>query len=230
MNGVPVYDQRGAPYTRVWDGDGSGGNRIDIGAVEVQTFPLPSAVYGDYNADGVVDSSDYLLWRMTTGTTVTPYTGADGSGNGIVGPEDYDVWRVHYGDIVAFPTDFATASSASLASEPLTLAPSGNFVSQPVAMPALTVEQPTTVAPKTPFDFWRSTDTAKHARTLSPSKPTAIEPTHADALLAWLTPHGSIRAALSAEFDAALTDSADNASHHCEALDAAIASGIRTSM
>src|SRR5262249_51362402 len=48
VNGVPGYDQRGKPYTRVWDGDGAGGPRIDIGAVEVQTLPLPRAVYGDY--------------------------------------------------------------------------------------------------------------------------------------------------------------------------------------
>src|SRR5262249_21693161 len=29
---VPQYDQRGFPYTRVIDGDGDGGSRIDIGA------------------------------------------------------------------------------------------------------------------------------------------------------------------------------------------------------
>src|SRR4029078_8746771 len=54
VSGVPAYDQRGNPYTRVWDGNGAGGTRIDIGAAEVQTLPLPHAVYGDYNSDGAV--------------------------------------------------------------------------------------------------------------------------------------------------------------------------------
>src|SRR5262249_26301025 len=91
----PGYDQRGDPYTRVWDGDGAGGTRIDIGAVEVQSLPLPRAVYGDYNADGVVDGGDYVLARKTVGASVTPYADADGSGNGIVGTEDTTVWRAH---------------------------------------------------------------------------------------------------------------------------------------
>ena len=97
MNGVPLYDQRGTPYARVYDGDGAGGNRIDIGAVELQTQPLPSAVFGDYNGDGAVDGGDYVLSRKTIGANVTPYTNADGNGSGTIGPEDYDVWRAHIG-------------------------------------------------------------------------------------------------------------------------------------
>ena len=98
MNGVPLYDQRGKPYARIWDADGVGGGRIDVGAVELQTLPLPAAVYGDYNADGVVDGGDFVLARKLAGTTVTPYAASDGSGNGSVGAEDYDVWRAHYGE------------------------------------------------------------------------------------------------------------------------------------
>jgi hypothetical protein len=101
VGGVYLYDQRGNPYTRVWDGDGVGGARIDIGAVEVQTLPLPRAVYGDYNADGVVDGGDYVLARKTAGVSLTPYEIADGSGNGVVGTEDIAIWRAHYGETVA---------------------------------------------------------------------------------------------------------------------------------
>ena len=91
--GVPVTDQRGAPFTRV------SGGRIDIGAVEKQS--IPAAVFGDYNQSGIVDAGDYVLWRKTQGATgVTPFTGADGSGNGSVGQEDYVVWRAHFGTVV----------------------------------------------------------------------------------------------------------------------------------
>jgi hypothetical protein len=100
VGGVPLYDQRGLPHTRGWDGDGAGGARMDIGAVEVQTQPLPRAVFGDYNADGVVDAGDFVLARKTAGATVAPYADADGSGNGVVGVEDEGVWRAHYGEVV----------------------------------------------------------------------------------------------------------------------------------
>ena len=35
MNGVPSFDQRGTPFSRVVDYDNGGGSRIDIGAVEM---------------------------------------------------------------------------------------------------------------------------------------------------------------------------------------------------
>jgi hypothetical protein len=51
VNGVPVSDQRGAPFTRVY------GGRIDIGAFEFQTL---DHLYGDFNYDVAVDSADYV--------------------------------------------------------------------------------------------------------------------------------------------------------------------------
>ncbi len=53
---------------------------------------------GDYNRDGVVDAADYVVWRRTYGTSVTPFDGADGDGSGTVGDEDYPVWMTHFGD------------------------------------------------------------------------------------------------------------------------------------
>ncbi|MCC7086749.1 MAG: hypothetical protein IT427_17245, partial [Pirellulales bacterium] len=94
--GTPLFDQRGMPYTRVFDADGVGGGRIDIGAYELQSQPLPAAVFGDFNSDGLVDAADYVVWRKFVGATVPAYTSADGSGNGAIGVEDYDVWRAHF--------------------------------------------------------------------------------------------------------------------------------------
>lgn len=108
---VPLNDQRGAPYTRVFDGDGVGGARIDIGAFELQ--PTVPVKLGDYNRNGIVDGADYVVWRKMLDTNVDPFTGADGDGDGVVGQGDYNVWRAHFGDSVPLGAG-STALSASV--------------------------------------------------------------------------------------------------------------------
>jgi len=71
--------------------------RVGSMAMELLIVPLP----GDYNQDFVVDALDYDIWCGAYGSTVTAYTGADGSGNGIVDAADYTVWRDRYGGSVA---------------------------------------------------------------------------------------------------------------------------------
>jgi hypothetical protein len=44
---------------------------------------VPSSPSGDFNQDGTVDASDYVVWRKGLGTTYT-----DG---------DYDLWHAHFG-------------------------------------------------------------------------------------------------------------------------------------
>jgi predicted outer membrane repeat protein len=101
--GVPAFDQRGVPYGRVYDGDGTGSARIDIGAFEFQTLAAP-AMPGDYNKSNNVDAADYVLWRKTMGSNVAAYTGADGSGNGVIDQADYDVWKANFGKSRSAPT------------------------------------------------------------------------------------------------------------------------------
>ncbi len=97
--GVPLYDQRGTPYTRVYNGDAVPGARIDIGAFEWE--PVGPALPADYNQNNVVDAADFVLWRKTLGTTGVPaYSGADGDGDGMVDQDDYGVWRAHFGQTV----------------------------------------------------------------------------------------------------------------------------------
>jgi hypothetical protein len=79
-DGVPIHDQRGAPFIRIY------GGRIDIGAVEsISEDVLP----GDYNLDGVVDALDYTVWRNGGE--------ADGNADGVVDERDYAVWKSNYG-------------------------------------------------------------------------------------------------------------------------------------
>ncbi len=67
---------------------------------------------GDYNNDGVVNASDYILWRQTLGQTgVTAYSGADGDGNGKIESADFFVWRSHFGET---PSSFGAAAGAML--------------------------------------------------------------------------------------------------------------------
>ena len=91
---VPMYDQRGAPFARVFDGAPGGGKRIDIGAFERP--PSSPAAFGDYDRNGAVDAADYVVWRKSLGTAVTPYEGADGDGSGMIDDSDRAVWRAHF--------------------------------------------------------------------------------------------------------------------------------------
>ncbi len=56
---------------------------------------------GDYNANGAVDAADYIVWRMTLGSTTDLH--ADGSGttsgvpNGVVDQFDYTFWSTNFG-------------------------------------------------------------------------------------------------------------------------------------
>jgi hypothetical protein len=92
VDGVPMHDQRGAPFTRVF------GGRIDIGAFEWQP---PGFLLGDYNQNGVVDAADYSVWRDAMGSSaLAAGTGADGNGDGVVDSWDYRLWKSNFGATV----------------------------------------------------------------------------------------------------------------------------------
>jgi hypothetical protein len=57
---------------------------------------LRVAIAGDYNFNGVVDASDYIVWRKTLGQIGGPLA-ADGNNNGQIDIGDFTVWRSHFG-------------------------------------------------------------------------------------------------------------------------------------
>jgi hypothetical protein len=73
---------------------------------------------GDYNGDILVDAADYVMWRRAVGTTVPPFSGADGSGNGLVDHDDNEVWRANFGRTVTIGVG-ATALNDSSPQEEL---------------------------------------------------------------------------------------------------------------
>jgi hypothetical protein len=95
INGVPLYDQRGMPFSRIANGDDVPEATIDIGAFEWQPNPLP----GDYNYSGVVDAADYVLWRKSLESNGD--LRADGDGDADVDQDDYAVWRANFGAVAA---------------------------------------------------------------------------------------------------------------------------------
>jgi hypothetical protein len=61
-----------------------------------QIFIAPG-LKGDYNADSVVDTADYVVWRKNVGSMTD--LAADGDHDGIVGSNDYLVWQSNFGAV-----------------------------------------------------------------------------------------------------------------------------------
>jgi hypothetical protein len=55
----------------------------------------PAGITGDYNANGIVDAADYVLWRnsLATPTATLPNDATPGT----VDQSDYTVWRSNFG-------------------------------------------------------------------------------------------------------------------------------------
>ena len=98
-NDVPEFDQRGSAYTPVFDAYDIGGERIDIGAFELNTVIPPPEFLGDYNHNNKVDAADYTVLANNVGHRIAKFHGADGSGNGIIDRDDHLVWKAHYGEV-----------------------------------------------------------------------------------------------------------------------------------
>jgi hypothetical protein len=86
-NGVPEFDQRGAPYTRAT-------SRIDIGAYEYQSGIL---LNGDFDLDGDIDGRDFLIWQRNFGSIGVNKDSGDATGDNDVDGNDLAVWQVTYG-------------------------------------------------------------------------------------------------------------------------------------
>jgi subtilisin-like proprotein convertase family protein len=81
------------------DPDGPDSHRnvknVDFSNQALQILP------GDFDRNGAVDGSDYVVWRMQAGTTVAdPFSGADANGDGTVDAADLAIWRSHFGDVI----------------------------------------------------------------------------------------------------------------------------------
>ncbi len=208
--GVPQYDQRGASYGRVKDGDGAGGARIDIGAFEVQSF-APS-LPGDYNGNHIVDAADYVLWCKTLGTTSLPaYSGADGNGNSAIDQGDYGVWRAQFGQTNA-------ASGANIAAEET----SAKGISELAVASAGALTADRKLQDANAFGTVEQTNAGAPVRTVSREAPqiNAAATSRDDALLAWHSARDS--GGLDTTHETDFVGDGPNCPTHEEAVDGAI--------
>jgi hypothetical protein len=70
-----------------------------------------TAIDGDYNSNGVVDATDYIVWRRSFGSSSV--LDADGNVNGIVDAADYALWRNNFGRSLS-ASAMAASSSPTL--------------------------------------------------------------------------------------------------------------------
>jgi hypothetical protein len=130
-NDAVPNDQRGNPNNiAATNFDRVVGGRIDIGAIEVQQRPAQGAtgptdplinVYGDYNRDGVVNTTDYPVWRdhlkqsfvfndsihlyYVNGywlpnedpAQTDPFQNGGNGSKGVVDAVDYAFWKLRFG-------------------------------------------------------------------------------------------------------------------------------------
>jgi hypothetical protein len=83
---------------------------------------MAPALPGDYNANGVVDAADYVIWRENNGLMggATPAQG-DGTGDGNVTVEDYNFWRTNFGNGAGAGAMVATNAPFQAVPEPSSL-------------------------------------------------------------------------------------------------------------
>ncbi len=66
---------------------------IDDISAAIVAVPL---LVGDFNANGVVDAADYVVWRDSLGTQGSGLA-ADGNGDQRIDQLDYDIWKANFG-------------------------------------------------------------------------------------------------------------------------------------
>jgi hypothetical protein len=82
----------GQYYVRV----GGANDLIQLYELELSVSTTVQLLSGDYNLDGSVDASDYVVWRNAVGQFGTGLA-ADGNGDGLVDIGDFTVWRSNFG-------------------------------------------------------------------------------------------------------------------------------------
>ncbi len=110
VDDIPARDQRGRPSRRMIFDRIVG--QIDVGAYEVQVVPT-----ADFDSDGDVDGSDFLIWQRGFGIAFARREDGNSDDDRDVDASDLAAWQVSYGQPQA-PAAIAEMQSAA-ASQPL---------------------------------------------------------------------------------------------------------------
>ena len=104
----------GATRTDVRIGEGAYGQMYFSSKLNGQIYLVTNtvALQGDFNADGVVDGADLLIWQRDVGQQFSE-SPADANRDDIVDSADLAIWRAHHGEAFgAVPTSNAVPEPA----------------------------------------------------------------------------------------------------------------------
>jgi hypothetical protein len=90
--------------------------RADGHAIVPPAVPAPATagLPGDFNADGSVDSGDYVVWRKNVGrTNIGSFLAGDATGDGVVDSLDFQIWKQNFGRTRVVATSQPNDSAAS---------------------------------------------------------------------------------------------------------------------
>jgi hypothetical protein len=106
-----------------WNPSGSTDIQLQISTpvptiVPINVHYLPA---GDFNLDGIVDATDYTVWRNSVGQTGLGLL-ADANGDGVVNGTDYTLWKADFGDTEFLAPAALQFARGSVVPEPGTMA------------------------------------------------------------------------------------------------------------
>lgn len=89
-----LYASFGTP---TWQTDLNVDGVVNIEDVKTLVTNDFRTVAGDFNLDGMVDGSDYVLWRKNFGQSGATFLQGDATFDGVIGPDDLALWRANFG-------------------------------------------------------------------------------------------------------------------------------------
>jgi hypothetical protein len=115
MDGGSLAPQRSVSLGRIWNPNAVPLPDLMFEARELNEQPITVVteltVSGDYFVDGVVNQTDYSVWRQNFGSTTM--LDADGNLNGTIDMADYVIWRNNLGRSATVVGNGASLASLS---------------------------------------------------------------------------------------------------------------------
>jgi hypothetical protein len=124
LGSLIYYRKAQAGNFRVWGANGATADDHSAHLRYIGDFleqlPIAKLIPGDFNADGKVDTGDYILWRKKNGGAALSNDG--GITPGVTNAADYTYWRSRYGAVFTPAINTADGlSGATTIPEPATL-------------------------------------------------------------------------------------------------------------